>query len=66
MEFDSLKEIIEMAGHGGYVWSAYAIFFVTVIILIVVPMLRHKAILKRVANQESLSHKRTKENLERS
>lgn len=58
MEFNSLKEMIEMGGHGAYVWSAYGVFFVTIIILVIQPLRRYKSTLRRVADQEALSLQR--------
>lgn len=40
MYFDSVAELIDMGGHGPYVWSAYGIFLLTVICLVVVPLLK--------------------------
>jgi heme exporter protein D len=42
MYFDSLHDLFYMNGHGAYVWSAYAIGFITVAILVIHPLLRHR------------------------
>lgn len=42
MYFDSLAEIAWMAGHGPFVWSAYALAAMTLVALIVFPLLRQR------------------------
>ena len=39
MYFDSLSAAMTMGGHGGYVWSAYAITFVVLGVVIFRPIL---------------------------
>ncbi len=39
MYFDSLSAAMTMGGHGGYVWSAYAITFVVLAVVILRPIL---------------------------
>lgn len=63
MEFNSLKEMIEMGGHGAYVWSAYGVFLVTVVVLVIQPLRRYKSTLRRVADQEALSLQRENRSL---
>ncbi len=38
MYFESFHDLWTMAGHGAYVWAAYAITFVTLIALLWVPL----------------------------
>jgi len=42
MQFNSFDEIVQMGGHGAFVWSAYAIAAITLIALIVLPLLRQR------------------------
>lgn len=42
MQFNSFDEIVQMGGHGAFVWSAYAIATATLIALIVLPLLRQR------------------------
>lgn len=42
MFFDSWQAVWVMAGHGGYVWSAYAITFVTLAALLWLPVQRKR------------------------
>ena len=39
MQFDSLSDAIAMGGHGPYVWGAYAITLVVVMIILVRPIM---------------------------
>lgn len=38
MQFDSFSDAMTMGGHGPYVWSAYAITLVVVIIILLRPI----------------------------
>ncbi len=38
MYFESMAELWAMAGHGPFVWSAYAITFVVILALIIMPL----------------------------
>jgi len=42
MYFDSVADALSMAGHGGYVWSAYLITVVVVAVVLVLPRRREK------------------------
>jgi heme exporter protein D len=42
MQFNSFDEIVQMGGHGAFVWSAYAIAAITLIALVVLPLLRQR------------------------
>lgn len=42
MYFESLADALSMAGHGGYVWSAYLITVVVVAAVLVLPRRREK------------------------
>ena len=39
MQFDSFSDAIAMGGHGPYVWGAYAITLVVVMIILVRPIM---------------------------
>ncbi|MBT4521474.1 MAG: heme exporter protein CcmD, partial [Halieaceae bacterium] len=45
MFFDSFSAALHMGGHGGFVWSAYLITLLVVIILLVAPWRRERALL---------------------
>ena len=55
MQFDSFSEALTMGGHGAYVWSAYAITLVVVLICLLKPWLATRglqsAIRQRSAKQ---------------
>jgi heme exporter protein D len=57
MYFDSINDLIHMAGHGVYVWSAYVISISVLIGLVVYPVRKHRRALhdirQRIAQQES-------------
>ncbi len=48
MQFDSLAALWQMGGHGPYVWSAYGIGVVTLIVIIIVPLQRSRRIIAEV------------------
>ena len=48
MYFDSFSELWAMAGHGPYVWSAYAISAVVLVGSIVLPIRRYRSQLKQL------------------
>ena len=48
MYFDSLGDLWSMAGHGPYVWSAYAIVLLVIVVLVREPLLRRRKVLERV------------------
>lgn len=39
MQFDSFSDAIAMGGHGPYVWGAYAITLVVVVVILLKPIL---------------------------
>lgn len=51
MHFDSLDALWHMAGHGPFVWSAYAIVFVVITALVANARARSKAALQQVRNR---------------
>ncbi len=51
MYFDSLHALLQMEGHGPYVWSAYGITFVTLMALIVAPLRRKQRQLRELRGQ---------------
>ena len=48
MHFDSLSELFAMGGYAGYVWSAFGITFLSMIILLISSIRRGDALLKEV------------------
>lgn len=42
MQFDSVAAMINMQGHGPFVWSAYAITFVVLLWLVFSPMFKNR------------------------
>lgn len=51
MYFDSLQALLQMEGHGPYVWSAYGITLITLIALIVAPLRRKQRQLRDLRGQ---------------
>lgn len=49
MYFDSLAALMDMDGHGAFVWSAYAITTVVVIALILMPLRRQRRLLSELS-----------------
>ena len=48
MYFDSIADIFYMNGHGVFVWSAYLLSFLCVLLLIFSNLKMHKSLLKRL------------------
>lgn len=46
-----LNEFLHMGGYGQYVWSAYGITFVVMLLAVVIPLRQHAAIRKRLKRQ---------------
>ena len=43
MQFDSFAAAVTMGGHGGFVWAAYAITFVMILVMIVRPVMNTRS-----------------------
>ena len=43
MQFDSFSAAVTMGGHGGFVWAAYAITFVVILVMIVRPVMNTRS-----------------------
>jgi len=51
MYFDSLQSLFYMNGHGVYVWSAYAIGFAVLAVLVWQPLIRHTQLRNSILRQ---------------
>lgn len=51
MYFESIEAAIHMDGHGGFVWSAYAITFLFLVLVVVLPIRRRRRILRELEGQ---------------
>jgi len=51
MYFDSVAAAIDMAGHGGYVWSAYFISLLVIAYLLLVPRLQQQRLKRQIAGE---------------
>jgi len=49
--FDSLSAAMTMGGHGGYVWSAYAITFAVLAVVIVRPILSSRRLRRDIRSE---------------
>lgn len=54
---NSFAEFLAMGGYGFYVWTAYAIAFVVLLLNIVLPLMQRKQLLRQLA----LKQKRNKQ-----
>ncbi|CAA0091139.1 Uncharacterised protein [BD1-7 clade bacterium] len=65
MMFDSVEAALHMQGHGFYVWMAYAVTWITIGGLIILPLRRKSALLKgiaqraRIEDQQKVKNKAT-------
>ena len=57
MYFNNLAELWAMAGHGPYVWSAYAISFVVLAAMVILPAKRYRQQLAQIRQQQLPSEK---------
>ncbi len=48
MYFESFAQLWSMDGHGAYVWSAYAIVWLVLIVLLRAPLASRRRVLARV------------------
>ena len=51
MYFDSLAQVIQMDGHGAFVWSAYAISLAVLAILLVAPWRRSRRLQREIRGE---------------
>jgi len=51
MYFDSIEALLNMNGHGGYVWAAYLISIVVIAAILIAPVRRRKNILQQLAGE---------------
>ncbi|MAV72997.1 MAG: heme exporter protein CcmD [Cellvibrionales bacterium TMED21] len=51
MYFDSLSAAMTMGGHGGYVWSAYAITFLVLGVVILRPILSARRLRRDIRSE---------------
>ena len=51
MSFDSFGDLLAMSGHGGYVWSSYALALGVVVLIIVAPLRRRRRFLAEQASR---------------
>ncbi len=57
MYFNNLAELWAMAGHGPYVWSAYAISFLVLAAMVILPAKRYRQQLAHIREQQLPSEK---------
>ncbi|QSP96581.1 heme exporter protein CcmD [Marinobacter salinisoli] len=46
MAFDSLTALIQMEGHGPYVWTCYGVFLLVMVALVGLSLRRHKTVIQ--------------------
>lgn len=56
MYFESLGAALAMDGHGAYVWSAYAISLVVVVLMLLVPQRRQGRFLRQLVAEQKRQH----------
>jgi len=59
MYFESVSDLLTMDGHGPYVWSAYAIVTVAMLVAVVAPVRRHRAIVRQLSRRRDLGDDRS-------
>ena len=51
MYFDSLQALLQMDGHGAFVWSAYTITLLVILFLLIAPRRRQARLLRDLAGE---------------
>jgi heme exporter protein D len=51
MYFESLSAVLQMDGHGAYVWSAYAISLLVLALLMTLPLRRRRRVMREVRGE---------------
>ena len=51
MYFDSIRAMLQMDGHGAYVWSAYLIALLVIAAMVVVPIRRRRSFLMQLKGE---------------
>ena len=51
MYFDSIDALLYMDGHGGFVWGAYGITLLVLLLLVIAPMRRQRRLLTELAGE---------------
>ena len=59
MAFDSFTAFIEMGGHGPFVWSCYALFFVSLAVMVWWSLRQRRQLQARLRRQWQLESRRT-------
>jgi len=54
MYFASFSDLLSMDGHGPYVWSAYAIVAVVLLIMVRSPLARHRRTIERIRRRRGV------------
>ena len=57
-QFESLREMLEMAGHGQYVWTAVLVSLLVMAWLLVKPLQQHQDNLRDIARQHRREQQR--------
>lgn len=50
MYFESVQAMLEMDGHGMFVWSAYAVTAVVLVAMVVAPLKRRRRLIREIGN----------------
>ena len=65
MYFETVGDFIAMGGHGPYVWGAYIITLVVMLLLVFTPLMHHRRLIRegraRVRREQRQQTKQTKQ-----
>lgn len=53
MAFETFADFLNMAGHGFYVWTAYLISVLILLMLVVIPIRQHRKQLVQIAQRDA-------------
>lgn len=54
-QFESLAGFWQMAGHGPYVWACYGLTFACLIVLLMAPLRRKRALFEQLRRQQRIA-----------
>ena len=52
MHFESFTDFVYMSGHGVFVWSAYAVTFISLLLLIIHPLRKKQKLLCAIKQRQ--------------
>ena len=61
MAFETFADFLNMAGHGSYVWTAYLISVLILLLLVVIPIRQYRKQLVQIGQRELAAQSNSKQ-----